>query len=92
MVDNQRQPGHAKEDPRGYEEAVPIWVIFAWIAIWKEERIWGFYKIKFSLSRVYKTDVIRMRSFLKRGLYFFKVFSLCTTEPLFLNHFLEVLF
>lgn len=33
MVDKQSQPGQAKEDPRGHEDTVPLWIDLLWVAV-----------------------------------------------------------
>lgn len=34
VVDEQSEPGQAKKDPRGHEDAIPVRVVFVWITIW----------------------------------------------------------
>lgn len=38
VVDEQGEPGQAKKDPRGHEDAIPVRVVFVWITIWKAQR------------------------------------------------------
>lgn len=33
MVDKQSQPGQAKEDPRGHEDTVPLWIDLLRVAV-----------------------------------------------------------